>query len=99
MRVLTDVQRRIQRECARSPCQQHVSQQGSERDNVSSPVTHLWLLQAPFLPNLERRAGGDFAYATEAGMVSSTSVPELSSLHTASFPATALARSCMPAKP
>ena len=39
------------------------------------------------------------AYATEAGMVSSASVPDPSSLHTASLPPTSLARSCMPGKP
>ena len=41
----------------------------------------------------------DFAYATPAGIVSSTSVLESSSLHTASLPPMSLQRSCMPGRP
>jgi len=53
----------------------------------------------PIPEDIVRRATGDFKYATVAGMVSSASVPESSSLQTASLPPTSLARSCMPGKP
>src|SRR5215470_10303885 len=47
-----------------------------------------------------RRVLGDvLAYATDPGMVTSTSVPESRSLQTASLPPTTLTRSCMPGNP
>src|SRR5205809_3083347 len=54
---------------------------------------HSWLHQVSFPEDIGQRATGDFAYAMEAGMVSPASVPESSSLQTASLPPTALARS------
>src|ERR1700730_4788244 len=57
------------------------------------------LFQVPLPEAIDRPALGDFAYAMEAGMVNSTSVPELSSLLRVTLPHTSLARSCMPGKP
>src|SRR5262249_3228141 len=55
--------------------------------------------QALFRLKNDQRATVDFAYAIAAGMVSSVSVPESSSLQTASLPPTTLARSRMPGNP
>jgi len=55
--------------------------------------------QAPFLTNIDLRGERDLAYASEAGMVSSISVPQSGLLEIASFPPAAMARSCMPGKP
>src|SRR5262245_46079702 len=52
-----------------------------------------------FLKNSDRRAPGDLAYAKEAGIISSASVPESGLLQIASVPPTILARSCIPLKP
>src|SRR6266850_1225080 len=52
-----------------------------------------------FSVNQERRRAADVSEACEAGMLNSTSVPESSSLHTASLPPTTLARSRMPCSP
>src|SRR5579863_4927631 len=62
-------------------------------------ASHSWLHPVPCPEAIDRGAASDFAYATDAGMVSSISVPELSLLETVSLPPTPLARSCMPAKP
>ena len=59
----------------------------------------LWLPQLPSPENIDRNAGGNFVYAMEAGIVSSTSVPESSRLRTESLPPASLARSCMPGNP
>src|SRR6476619_1077385 len=51
------------------------------------------------LRRTESRAVRGFAYATEAGMLSSIAVPEPDRLHTASSPPASLARSCIPGRP
>jgi len=53
----------------------------------------------PLIENQELRFGLDLAYAIDAGIVSSTSVPEPVLLHSLRFPPTSLALSCMPGKP
>src|SRR4029077_13179089 len=84
VRVLADVQRRIQRDRAGAPRQQHAGQRSAQP-----------LHQAPPPEDIDRRSADAFAYASDAGMVSSASVPASSLLETVSLPPTSLARSCM----
>src|SRR5262249_36573007 len=71
------------------------------RESESHWCQHSCPPQVPFPENIDidRRGVGCLEYATEAGMDSSTSVPESGLLERVSLPSTTFARSCMPCKP
>jgi hypothetical protein len=77
-----------------APTKMHPPKRGDESNTLAVLAP-----QVSFPRDLGLVATGDSAYARVAGMVSSTSVPELRLLRTASLPPTSLARSSMPGRP
>src|SRR5262249_25668582 len=76
----------------------HVRLAGQERRDAVAEQRVIVHGQDPDGWRIAHTAAG-FAYATDAGMVSSASVPESTSLQSESVPPISFARSCMPAIP
>src|SRR5262249_48901651 len=96
VRVLTDVEPRIEREGG-GPADDAKNGQHHSHDDARSSRASRDLGHVP--SGARARAADAFAYAIDAGIVSSISVPASRSLHTVNLPPSALARSCMPGSP